>query len=219
MPVPRPLFSIESPLSTPVRLLSSPTGPLPSRAPGRAIRPGAGTGGPAQVSRHPPAAGKVRGCAGALTLLTRKPSLSTPSSMSPRARPSKCAVPAPASPRAAPRPLRPGSASGSAPARPPWPASRTEAAGPPGRKSDQVGISDVVPTPPPKVPWLVLRVQSLPTQASRPGVASWSLSAPRSLQLGRAPHPVPPACSAPLTIPVFTHLPPLPVLTRCLPGT
>lgn len=135
--MPWPLFSIESRPSTrsPHRL---------ELCPGRPGRRGVGAGGSAPVSWPPPAAGKVRGCSGALTLLTRKPSLSTPSSMPPPApsdcRPRAARCPARSSAPAAPRKrLRPGAGEAAL--------ARVQSRGcgaAPGRKSVQVGISDVV---------------------------------------------------------------------------
>lgn len=108
-------------------------------APGRprpaepAVQRGLGTG----LREPPPAAARrasVRRGSGALTLLTRKPSLSTPSSMSPRAPAGPAGAPGALSPRLSrlsrlPRPLRPGSASEAARAAPPWPAARARGRG------------------------------------------------------------------------------------------
>lgn len=107
--------------------------PPPPPPPGRprpaepAVARGLGT----RLREPPPAAGRragVRRGSGALTLLTRKPSLSTPSSMSPRAPAGPAGAPGALTallPRL-PRPLRPGSASAAAP---PWPASRARSRG------------------------------------------------------------------------------------------
>lgn len=145
---------------------------------------------------QPPAARKVRRCSDALTRLTRKPSLSTPSSMSPPAR-RAAGPPGELSPR---RPLLRARCAQEAPPTPrgrrlPGPRPGPTPPGRPGRKSGQVGISDV-PPPPRRRPGESAGYRVCQLLESRPDVASWSLPRPaQSLWAGR-PIQVPPIPSA-----------------------
>lgn len=106
-----------------------------------------------------PTASRARGQS-ALTLFTRKPSLSTPSSMSPVQ--VSCPRSLPRLPPAPRKPLPPGDA--------PWRASSARASRPAGRKSDGVGTSArTFPLQVPSVPTL-----SRTARGDRPRTRPWT---------------------------------------------